>query len=92
MRAWAVGLTIMTSTLPQPVPKNLREQMLDKLKNMPEPYLVVLYEAFLHAEAVSLLDEMSRDAELEQAEGKWDSLPDLIKEVRGRIRASRRAS
>ena len=91
MRAWVVGSTIMTSTLPQPVPKNLREQMLDKLKNMPEPYLVVLYEAFLHAEAVSLLDEMSRDAEREQAEGKWDNLPDLIKEVRDRIRASRRA-
>jgi hypothetical protein len=83
----------MSTTLPpSPVPKNLREQMLEKVRTTPEPYLSVLYEAFLHAEAVRLLDEMSREAESEQAEGKWDHLPELIEEVRGKIRASRRQS
>jgi hypothetical protein len=75
-----------------PIPKNLRQQMIEKVNNTPDLYLTVLYEAFLHTEAVRLMDEMSRDAEREQAEGKWDHLPELIKEVREKIKAARRVS
>lgn len=80
-----------TATL-QPIPKNLRQQMLEKVQELPEKYLAVLYEAFIHAEKVRLLDEMSRDAEREQAEGKWDNLPELIQSVRERIKASRKVA
>jgi hypothetical protein len=80
------------SPLSQPVPKNLREQLIKRVNDMPEPYLSVLHEAFLHAEKVCLLDEISRQAEREQALGKWESLPELIQQVREEIKASRRAS
>jgi hypothetical protein len=82
----------MSTIAAQPIPRNLRQQMVEKVQDLPEKYLSVLYEAFIHAEKVRLLDEISRDAEREQAEGKWDNLPELIQQVRERIKASRRAA
>jgi hypothetical protein len=79
----------MSTVATQPVPKNLRQQMVEKIQDIPDKYLAVLYEAFVHAEKVRLLDEISRDAESEQAEGKWENLPDLIREVREKIKAGR---
>ena len=60
----------MSTVATQPVPKNLRQQMVEKIQDIPDKYLAVLYEAFVHAEKVRLLDEISRDAESEQSEGK----------------------
>ena len=71
------------------IPKNLRERMSEMLRAVPEPYLGVFYEAMLHAEKVRLLDEISKDAEGERAEGKWDHLPELIQQVRSRLKAAR---
>ena len=65
----------MTSS--QPIPKNLREQ------------LVELRWLRDETETVRLLDEMNEQAEREQASGKWDNLPDLIREYRARRQLAR---
>ena len=78
----------MTSS--QPIPKNLREQLVEKVQSVPEKYLALLYEAWLDTETVRLLDEMNEQAEREQASGKWDNLQDLIREYRARRQLARR--
>jgi hypothetical protein len=83
---------VMSATLPQPIPSDLREQLIERVMNSPDKYLPVLFEAFLHAEKVRLLDEISADAEREQAEGKWDNLPALIQQVREGIKSARRSA
>lgn len=63
-----------------------------KLQAMPEKYLALLHEAWLDAEMVRLLDEMNEQAEKEQAEGKWENLPELIRVYRDRRTAARQAA
>lgn len=75
-------------TASQPIPKNLREQLVEKVRSIPEKYLALLHEAWLEAETVRLLDEMNVQAGHEQAGGKWDNLPELIKEYRERRKAA----
>ena len=74
------------------MPKNLREQLVEKVKSIPEKYLALLHEAWLDAETVRLLDEMNAQAEREQSEGNWDNLPELIKQYRERRKSSTSAS
>lgn len=88
MRAWVVGSTIMTSTLPQPVPKNLREQMLKRVEKMDEVSLVRLHELDLLAEAIRLRGVISQQAEAERASGKWEGIEETIREYRRRKQRS----
>jgi hypothetical protein len=76
----------MTSTLPQPVPKNLREQLIDRVSRMDEQSLIRLYDLDLLIEKMRLRDEMSRQAEAKQASGKWEGLSEAIREYRTRNR------
>lgn len=76
----------MDSTLPQPVPKNLREQMMLRLSTMDEKRLARLHELDLLAEKLELREEMSRQAAAEQSSGAWDGLPEVIRAYRMRNR------
>jgi len=76
----AVNLGGMTIT--QPIPKNLREQLVDSIAAMSEEQLLALHNAILDVEIERLRNEMSEQAEQEQAEGKWDNLQEFIKEYR----------
>ena len=68
------------------LPGNLREQMIERLHQAPERDLLVVHEALRHADKLRLLDAVSEDAEREQAAGAWDKLPEMIQEVRARLR------
>ena len=78
----------MTSTLPQPVPKNLREQMMKRVAEMDEDALVRLHDLNLVAETIRLRALISEQAEAERAAGKWDDLADVIRTYRQRRRHS----
>ena len=78
----------MNSTLPQPVPKNLREQMLKRVSEMDETSLVRLYDLELLVEKIRLRDEMSKQAEDEMGQGKWEGLDEAIRQYRARNRAA----
>lgn len=74
----------MTATLN--LPGDLREQMIERLRHAPEGDLVIVQEALRHAEKLRLLDAVSEDADRERDAGKWSNLPELIQEVRARLR------
>lgn len=84
MRAWVVGSAIMTSTLPQPVPKNLREQMMKRVEKMDEVSLVRLHELDLLAESIRLREVISQQAEAERASGKWEGIEETVRAYRRR--------
>jgi hypothetical protein len=69
-----------------PMPKNLRQQTLRALEQAPDEDFVIVHEALLHAQKLRLLDQISVDATKEQAEGKWESLPETLAAVRAKIR------
>jgi len=60
--------------------------MIQRLETAPESDLLSVQEASLPAEKIKLLDEISEDAERERADGKWDRLPELILQVREKLR------
>ena len=60
--------------------------MIQRLETAPESDLLIVHDALLHAEKLKLLDEISEDAERERADGKWDRLPELILQVREKLR------
>ena len=78
--------TEMSATPSQPIPMNLREQMLKRIETAPDADVLIVHEALLYAEKLRLLDEISDDAEVEQSESKWKNLPDLLTEVRSKLR------
>jgi len=78
----------MTSPSPQPSPNNLREQMINRVSTMNEKRLARLHELDLLAEKLELREEMSRQAEAEQASGAWDGLAEVIRAYRMRNRTS----
>jgi hypothetical protein len=71
-----------------PIPRDLREQMLQRLQTAPDEDVLIVHEALLHAEKLRLLEEISADAEQERASGKWAHLPQLLQEVRARLRGA----
>jgi hypothetical protein len=76
----------MSTTLGQPLPNDIREQMIKRLETAPDEDILLVNEALIHADKLRLLDEISRDAEGERAAGKWERLPELLEEVRARLR------
>ena len=59
----------MTTIPPQPIPRNLREQMIQRVQAMPEDQVAELYEMLLLQEKLSLLDKISDGAERGQVAG-----------------------
>jgi hypothetical protein len=75
---------MISSTLPQPVPKNLREQMLKRIASMDENSLLLLHDLELLTEAVRLREVMSEQAEAERAAGKWEGIEEVVRAYRRR--------
>jgi hypothetical protein len=62
----------------QPIPHNLREQVLQRIATMPESDVAQVYELLLLAEKLRLRSEISKQAEAENERGTWLGLPELI--------------
>jgi hypothetical protein len=60
--------------------------MIKRIETAPEEDILVVNEALLHADKLRLLEAISQDAERERAAGKWERLPELLNEVRARLR------
>lgn len=74
----------MMPTAMGPVPTNLRQQMLERVSSMAEEDVVRLHELILLNEKIRVREEVSRQAEQERADGKWDNLEELIRAYRAR--------
>jgi hypothetical protein len=72
----------MSNTLPSPVPKNLREQMLKRIEQMDDASLIRLHDLDLLGEAIRLREVISDQAEAEHAAGKWNGIEETIRAYR----------
>ena len=76
----------MNATHPQPVPMNLRAQMLQRIAAMSDQDVAELHELVLLNEKLRLRREISAQAEREQAEGRWDDLQEFVRAYRSRTK------
>ncbi len=74
--------------LKSPIPKNLRPDLIRQIEALPDEDLLLVNEILLHAEKDRLWREISSEAEEERASGRWDKLPEMIEEVRSRLRSA----
>ena len=75
-------------TLAQPIPLDLREQMIKRMQSAPDEDLIFAYEVMLFAEKERVWKQIQNEAEAEAAESLHDRLPDLIRQYRIRNRQS----
>ena len=71
-------------TTPQPIPKDLRQQMMNRIEVASEDDLVFVNRLFLLAEKDRLWKEIQEDAAAERAAGKLDNIPELVRQYRAR--------
>jgi hypothetical protein len=76
----------MGSYTTQPVPKNLREQMVQRMQSASEDDLLFAYEIMLMAEKNRVWKQIQSDAAAEAAAGLHENLPELIQQYRMRNR------
>ena len=76
----------MNATHPQPVPMNLRAQMLQRIAAMSDQDVAELHDLVLLNEKLRLRREISAQAEREQAEGRWDDLQEFVRAYRSRTK------
>jgi predicted transcriptional regulator len=62
----------------QPIPHNLRAQVLQRIATMPESDVAQVHELLLLAEKLRLRAEISKQAEAENERATWLDLPELI--------------
>ncbi len=74
----------MSSSITQPIPKDLRQQMIQRIQSAPEQDLVLLHDIWLSAAKERLWQEIQQDATAEQEAGKLDQVPDLVRRYRAR--------
>ena len=78
----------MSNAITQPVPKNLRQQMVERISTAPEEDVVFVHDLLLFAEKQRLWKQIQVDAEAEQAAGKLDNIPELVRQYRNRNKAA----
>lgn len=78
----------MSTLAAQPVPKNLRHQMVERVSTMDEQSLLRLHELDLLSEKIRLREEMSQQTDAEQTAGTWENLTEVVRAYRMRHRAS----
>jgi hypothetical protein len=74
---------------PPPIPKNLRQTLMQTIETMSDEQVISVHNAVLDAEIKRLRQVISDDAEKERLAGKWDDLPSVIREYRERRKAER---
>ena len=78
----------MNATIDQPTPRNLREQILQKISAMPDDDITQVYELLLLAEKLKVRREISQQAAAENAQGLWLNLPEFINVYRSQRKSA----
>jgi len=78
----------MSTNTTQPVPKDLREQMVQRMQVAAEEDLLFAYEIMLMAEKNRVWKQIQSEADAEAAAGLHENLPELIRQYRMRNRPS----
>ena len=78
----------MNTTLDQPVPRDIREQMIRRIENAPEDFVLLVHQVLLRVEKEALWREIQTGAEADAASGKLDRIPEMIRAVRAARRSA----
>jgi hypothetical protein len=74
----------MNSTVLEP--KKLRPELIQRVEAMDDESLLVLHRALLIVEKEQLWRELSAEAEDDRRAGKFDRLPEIIRQARAELR------
>lgn len=78
----------MSSPLPQPVPKDLREQMIDFIQRAPEEELPEINRRLLIAERDKLWRDVQEQASHDADSGKFEGVQEMVEEYRARLKGT----
>jgi hypothetical protein len=78
----------MSSIATQPIPKNLREQMVERMQMASDEDILFAYEIMLMAEKARLWKQIQEEASQEADNGKHVNLQELIRQYRQRNKRS----
>ncbi len=67
-------------------PQKLRPEIIQRIEAMDDESLLLLHNLLLHIEKDRLWNELSADVEAERLAGKFDRLPELIRDARAALR------
>jgi hypothetical protein len=77
------------STLPnQPVPKNIREQMIRRMETAPEDVVLLVRDVLLQIEKENLWQKIQGDASEDAKGGKLDRVAEIIPNYRDTSRSA----
>jgi hypothetical protein len=67
-------------------PEKLRPEIIQRIQAMDDESLLLLHRLLLHVEKERLWHELSEEAEADRRSGKFDRLPDIIRQARAELR------
>jgi len=66
----------------QPIPKDLKQQLVQSIESFDEPELVFVHRVLLEVEKRRLWKKIGANAESEFKAGAWEDLDEVIRKVR----------
>jgi len=78
----------MSTLLNQPVPKNIREQMIRRMETAPEGVVVLVHDVLLQIEKENLWQKIQGDASEDAKSGKLDRVGEIIQNYRDARRSA----
>jgi len=78
----------MSTLLNQPVPKNIREQMIRRMETAPEDVVVLVHDVLLQIEKENLWQKIQGDASEDAKSGKLGRVGEIIQNYRDARRSA----
>jgi hypothetical protein len=78
----------MSTLLNQPVPKNIREQMIRRMETAPEDVVVLVHDVLLQIGKENLWQKIQGDASEDAKSGKLDRVGEIIQNYRDTRRSA----
>jgi predicted RNase H-like nuclease (RuvC/YqgF family) len=78
----------MSTLLNQPVPKNIREQMIRRMETAPEDVVLLVHDVLLQIEKETLWQKIQGNASEDAKSGKLDRVGEIIQNYRDTRRSA----
>ena len=78
----------MSTLLNQPIPKNIREQMIRRIETAPEDVVLLVHDVLLRIEKENLWQKIQGEASKDAKSGKLDRVGEIIQNYRDARRSA----
>ena len=75
-------MAVMSTLLTQPVPKDIREQMIRRLETAPEDVVLLVHDVLLQIEKENLWQKIQNNVAEDARGGKLDRIGEIIQNYR----------